>query len=124
MAEVIGFEERHSAMKRFGHAVFKQVNENMQSVEWFRAKLDVRYYRDGSGFMDKLCIEKAGEPEAWIRGSREISLLLIELQGMRKIFASEWFGLLLEVTASGKCVAKYDYDPNCSQDQSYFDGWT
>lgn len=114
-------EELEKLLKRLGQAVTADVESGVGSKAWVHASLDARYHQSDGSVLGKLRVQFQNGEAGSCRTGSDTSLCLILLNDLRQSVGEEWFGLLLTVTPVGHCDAKFDYDPECSEDSSFWD---
>src|SRR5687767_13982598 len=90
-------EEFDRLMREVGETILRDVEGVMSGQQWLRASLDVRYAEDGSSWVSRLRVNPSAEEDADVEVSMDIHGLLIDLNSQRRLFGSEWFGLMLVV---------------------------
>lgn len=113
-------EEFDRLIKQLGEAVCHRVESQMAGKEWISASLDVRYEGSGGSWLSKIRAVTTDRSYVSVKMNNDIDLVLISLETRRKLFGAEWYGLLLTVGADRRCEIKLNYDPACSQDESFF----
>jgi hypothetical protein len=108
-------------IRRLSQAVVDQIKSEIPGTTWDRAILDVRYAENGSSWLSKLRAMTPCGDDISVELNHDIDRCLILLNSFRKSFGDEWFGLLLTIHADQRCEMKLNYDPNCSEDDSFFD---
>jgi hypothetical protein len=88
---------------------------------WVAVVLDARFDdRDGS-ILHKIRVERAdgsiGSVSLSVEGTRQ----LIALGQARPTGPDRWHGLVLRVTAEGECEVRFNYDPACAEDDSFYE---
>jgi hypothetical protein len=94
--------------------------ESAVGTGWVAVVLDARFSdRDGS-ILDKIRVERADGTFVSVSLPVDGTLQLIALGQARASGADRWYGLLVRVTAEGACEVKFNYDPACVEDGSFF----
>ncbi|MEZ6143352.1 MAG: hypothetical protein R3B84_22520 [Zavarzinella sp.] len=92
------------------------------SVEWQSAYLDVRGSTDGTSQSMKIrAVLSTGEVVS-VKTNSLIEKIVGEVWRIKdEVFSPQWFGLRLDLSSNGECDAKYNYDPQCDEDDSFYD---
>src|SRR4051812_3749362 len=109
-------------LRALGEAVWAGTNAEAARLhaEWTSVALDVRYSDDGS-FLHKVRMALVDGTEVSPSLPERVTLLMIDLEKVRGAGDSRWYGLLMTITAAGDADARYNYDPNCADDETFFD---
>jgi hypothetical protein len=110
-------------LRALGEAVWAGANAEAArlNAEWASVMLDVRYSAHDGSFLHKVRMELADGTDVSPSLPMQVTLLLIELEKVRGAGDRQWYGLLLKITAAGDADARYDYNPNCADDEEFFD---
>jgi hypothetical protein len=113
-------EDFERLIKALGEAVHSQVATTLAGKHWGHAFLDVRYDKTGDAWLSKIRALGQGDESTSVKMNNQIDMYLISLNALRKAFGDEWYGLLLTVSADRCCEVKLNYDPECSEDSSFY----
>ncbi|WP_143393553.1 hypothetical protein [Fimbriiglobus ruber] len=112
--------ERQNSHLRSLAAVLFAAAESESSSSWIAAVLDARFSDQDGSIMDKVRVEKPDGSVGSISLPTEATLQLIALGDARPSGQDRWYGLLLRVTAEGACDVRFNYEPSCTDDESFY----
>lgn len=112
--------EAEALLRQLAGLLSQRVHDEMQGQPWSQSFLDTRFDGRG-GFSTKIRTVTSSSDLHSIGMTTEISLVLIELDQCRRDFGSEWFGIIVTVSADDRCSVDFNYDPNCADDETFFD---
>jgi hypothetical protein len=94
----------------------------LRDSHWTHATLDVRFDKHGASWLTKLRVATPLGTTISLKMNNDIDLLLITLNSIRAtVFEHEWYGLLLDIDTERHCNINLNYDPNCSEDATFYD---
>ena len=124
------FEDYLEVIGKIGEKLTAEINTGLSdnkwgltTSEWKFACVDIRWTLDGNTSVSKLRIGlPGGAIFAHLSFSIDVDSLFEEAYQMKdKVFPDKWYGLVMTLHPDGKCQLDYNYDPNCSDDPSFFD---
>jgi hypothetical protein len=108
-------------LRSLAGAIVQLADEEFVEQRWIAVVLDARCFAQGGGIIAKLRVEL---PDGTL-GSVDIpsaeNRTLRHLADARAEGADRWYGMRLRVTAADECDTSFDYNPNCADDETFFD---
>jgi hypothetical protein len=105
-------------IKQFSSAMLEAI-EAESKPGWQFAYLDIRSAPDGSYRDVKL---RVVQPDGIAHSVQTTNVMnQIEYQIFQSKFSPPWYGLKLEVTREGNCKVTFNYDPQCCEDETFYD---
>lgn len=101
-------------------ALHRAAGEQFTKGKWAEVALDIRFARGGGEFSHKIRVRMSNGELASASTPTDLALLLINLDAVRQACSDLWYGLVLRVTAAGECETKFNYDPACAEDKSFY----
>jgi hypothetical protein len=114
-------EEFERLIRQLGEALHHQVDSDLAGRDWVSAFLDVRYEKNGESWLSKVRAVRSDGESVSVKMRNDIDVCLISLNSFRKSFGDEWYGIVLTVESDRRCQIELNYDPACSEDQSFYD---
>ena len=116
--------ELNAAIQRLGQAVYTEIAAQHTAKPWIRVLLDVRYDRDGSSSIAKMCLLEKDQDWIMLEVSNEIRRSVVALREIRMgtvedPLSDEWFGILFSIESDSQCNLTFDYDHTCAEDSSF-----
>ena len=104
-----------------GRIVYEATASEYPTDEWTATTLDARYSADGREIIDKIRVElhngQIGSVSLPVAGT----YALLALQQVRGEGSDCWYGIRLRITSEGECETTFDYNPQCAEDESFYD---
>jgi hypothetical protein len=119
MHQPAGLEDFENLLHSLARALIRETEAELQNQSWLAIVLDVRFDHHG-GFIDKI---RATTPDriASISMPTDVVHILLSLDSLRqRLLYDWWYGIQLKVDANRRCEAKYNYDPNCANDLTFY----
>lgn len=90
---------------------------------WTSAYLDVRFDPDGDSFSTRFVATLPDGSAEVLRESLDTIEPLKALRAMpAEVFNGRWHGLKLTVHPGRECQVEWNFDPNCVNDPTFWDG--
>jgi len=114
-------QEYQAYMNEAASAFLEAVQDKMCEQPWETAIGDIRWFPDGSNiFKTRIRVPDSQELVSVKTPTGMIWTLSDAWRMQPTLFADVWYGLLLMVYPDGRCETKFNYDPNCGNDPSFF----
>jgi hypothetical protein len=117
-----GLIEFTEDLKSLARELYASVSAHVEpGADWGRAHLDARFVEDGLSWSTKVrVILMDGTVKSIVESDTATRLLDQVWQGQGTAVPHRWYGLRLSITSSGQCDVKFNYDPNCHEDRSFY----
>ena len=116
---------------RFNEVLMEIASNMMATIDqsayaqagWIKAFLDARFDPEGAACIEKSRVQVAGGKLGGLRVSDDVTRLVHELWDLRsQTLANNWYGLKISVSPDGACRLVFNFDPDCINESSFFDG--
>jgi hypothetical protein len=124
MEQETTIQHLNQLLDKIANIVFEAANSEMRNKEWSFAFLDVRGRPvRNSRLLQKYRIRKVdGTVICTLDPPDDLMLHLREVFNFKdEVLATKWCGILITVYPNRLCDVKFDYDPNCANDKTFFD---
>jgi len=102
-------------------AIFQLADDEFAGKRWLAVVLDARCFAQGGGLIAKLRVELPNGTLGSVELTSAENRTLRHLADARAEGADRWYGLRLRVTAAGECDTTFDHNPQCADDETFFD---
>jgi hypothetical protein len=122
MDKGISIDRLNSVLDQIANVLLVAAQEEMGGDPWELAFLDVRGSAISPALLKKYRIARADRRITALNTPDDLIDLLDEAFALRdEGIREKWYGLLVTIYPDKKCEVKFNYDPNCAKDKTFFE---